>query len=78
MTREEYEILNERYTVALDEAKAFLFDTDYKVIKQAEGVEAMTDELKAKRQEARDTINEMTENLERLCERRINEQPMEE
>lgn len=66
MTHEEYYTLLERYTTTLDKATAFLVDTDYKVIKAAEGVGTLTDELKAQRQAARDTINEMRANLEAL------------
>lgn len=66
MTHAEYNTLNERYVIALRKAEDFLASTDYKVIKAAEGVDTLTDELKAQRQAARDTINEMRANLEAL------------
>lgn len=66
MTHAEYYQLDEHYTLALREAEDFLASTDYKVIKAAEGVDTLTDELKAQRQAARDTINEMRANLEAL------------
>ncbi len=42
----------------IHEAQEYLNATDYKVIKWAEGVEEPDEEIKRKRQKARDTINE--------------------
>ena len=66
MTHAEYYELDEHYTLALREAEDFLASTDYKVIKAAEGVDELTEELKAQRQAARDKVNEMRANLEAL------------
>ena len=66
MTHAEYYELDEHYTLALREAEDFLASTDYKVIKAAEGVDELTEELKAQRQAARDKVNVMRANLEAL------------
>ena len=44
----------------------YLNDTDYKVLKAFEGVEAEDTEVKAKRQEARNSINEAQKKIEEL------------
>ena len=40
------------------EAKQYLNETDYKIIKEFEGVEICPEEIKTKRQECRDIINQ--------------------
>lgn len=50
------------------EAENFLRDTDYMVIKQAETKEAIDKDVKTRRQECRDIINECRERIAELQE----------
>ena len=50
------------------EAENYLRDTDYMVIKLAETKEAIDKEIKARRQECRDIINECRTKIEELQE----------
>lgn len=56
-TQEKYDILNAYYGV-IEENKSFLTHTDYKAIREAEGGEPVDAETKAKRVDARETINQ--------------------
>lgn len=59
ITEDEAQQSAEAETIAdiVAEAKQYLRDTDYKVIKEAEGVEPCPDEIKEKRQACRNVIN---------------------
>lgn len=46
--------------VKVVEAKKYLLDTDYKIIKQAEGIEDCPEDVLAKRSESRKLINELS------------------
>jgi len=46
--------------VKIAEARKYLFDTDYKIIKQTEGVEDCPVDVLDKRKECRDLINELS------------------
>lgn len=61
---EKEEQINDLYVKILN-CKNYLIDTDYKAMKYAEGVEEEDNDVKSKRESARDTIN--------LCQEKINE-----
>lgn len=65
MTKSEIENQITKLNQTILEKKSYLYSTDYKILKVAEGVEEEDLEIKKLRAMARDTIN--------LCEKRITE-----
>ena len=59
MTFEEKNHLLNTYQSEVLELKSFLYSTDYQTIREAEGGEPMSDEVRAKRSASRARINEL-------------------
>lgn len=61
MTFEEKENLLNTYYAEVLKLKTFLSSTDYQTIRESEGGEPMSDEIRKKRSDARARINELQE-----------------
>lgn len=69
------ELINKEYSKIL-EAKNYLNDTDYKLLRELDGGEKMDSETRLKRAEARSKINELENTiseLEKELEKELNE-----
>lgn len=75
-TQEKEQLLNEYYGV-ISENKWYLSNTDYQTLRETEGGEPMSEEVKVKRAEARATINEYQAKVKEL-EAVVPEDPMPE
>ena len=59
------ELINKKYSKIL-EAKNYLNDTDYKLLRELDGGERMDSETRLKRAEARSKINELENTISEL------------
>lgn len=71
------DLINKQYKI-IQENKNYLNDTDYKVIRELDGGEAVDDATRKKRAEAREIINDceaLIKNIEAEMQKELDNQP---